>query len=98
VKPVLVIALTAILSAGVSSTVVLLAQPENSDAAARAAAAQAVRDSGVISTLKKTNDILGNDSYKKADIRKALDAINKNVNGICIANVGQPDAGQYCSD
>ena len=97
-KPVLAIALTAILSAGVSSTVVMLAQPESSDAAARAAAAQAVRDSGVIKALKQTNDILGNDSYKKADVRKALDAINKNVNGICIANVGQADAGQYCSN
>ena len=96
-KPVLAIALTAILSAGVSSTVVLLAQPEDSDAA-RAAAVQAVKDRAAIKALNRANDILGNDSYQKADIRKALDAINKNVNGICIANVGQADAGQYCSN
>ena len=96
-KPVLAIALTATLSAGVASTVVLVTQPQDSDAA-RAAAAQQVRDRAVVRALNKTNNILGDGTYKKEDIRKALDAINKNVNGICIANVGQADAGQYCSN
>jgi uncharacterized membrane protein len=96
-KPVLVIALTAILSAGISSAVVLVSQPEDSSAA-RAAAAQQVQDRAVLRAVKSTNNILGNDTYKKDDIRKALDAINKNLNGICIANVGQADAGQYCAN
>ena len=95
-NPVLAIALTAILSASVSTTVVLLSEPQESDAA-RAAATTQVRDRAAVREAAQTNDILGDESYAKPDVRKALDAINKNLYGICLANVGQDAAGQYCA-
>lgn len=84
-KLVLTVALTAILSAGVSTTVVLLAQPQDAQSA-RSAATTKVSDRAALQELRKLNDRIGFGAFSeglRGELREQLDPLNKNIYAIC---------------